>query len=294
MIGKVMYNILYVLVYPFFKLFFRCKYVNRNNLPKTGRFILCSNHVHNLDPVLIALGQRRAFVTMAKSELFKNKLIGGFLRYMGAFPVERGKGDTGAIGYAEQALRDGHAMLIFFEGTRSKTGELLRPKTGVSMIAYQTQTPIIPICITPKGQVVKLFHRNMITFGDPIMPEEFGIEKGTGMEFRSLSRKIMGIITEMREHDKKVMLGDKYVPPVKEEAKSAAKAKKEADEKQIGTEEKPADTARTENTDGENAVAEAAVEASAGNVEAKADKSVDEAAGEKENADSDVIESSAE
>ena len=264
MIGKVMYNILYVIVYPFFKLFFRCKYVNRDNLPKTGNYILCSNHVHNLDPVLIALGQRRAFVTMAKSELFKNKLIGAFLRYMGAFPVERGKGDTGAIGYAEQALKDGHAMLIFFEGTRSKTGALLRPKTGVSMIAYQTQSPIIPICITPKGQVVKLFHRNMITFGDPIMPEDFGIENGTGIEYRNLSRKIMGIIAEMREHDKKLMLGDKYVPPVKEEAKPALRTKAAAESKQSDvTEENPDENkmAAAENAECANADSESSQQA---------------------------------
>lgn len=211
MVGKRLYSVIRAVVRPFFAVLFPCKYVNRNNLPKSGNYILCSNHIANIDPILIALGQKRKFVTMAKSELFHNKFIGGVLRFMGAFPVERGTGDSDAIGYAQQALIDGNVMLIFFEGTRSKTGELLRPKTGVSVIAYQTKSPIIPVCITPKRSKMKIFRKNIITFGDPIMPEDFGIEKGSGMEYRALSRKIMERIAAMRERDKRHLLGSKYV-----------------------------------------------------------------------------------
>lgn len=211
MVGQRFYSVIRAVVRPFFAVLFPCKYVNRNNLPKNGNYILCSNHIANIDPILIALGQKRQFVSMAKEELFRNKFVGSVIKFMGAFPVKRGKGDNGALDYAQQALIDGKAMLIFFEGTRSKTGELLRPKTGVSVIAYQTKTPIIPVCITPKHSKIKIFRKNIITYGEPIMPEDFGIESGTGKEYRNLSRKIMERVTEMRKHDKKLLLGSKYV-----------------------------------------------------------------------------------
>lgn len=211
--GALFYKFVRTVARPICFLIYRYKFKNRDNLPKTGRYILCSNHISFIDPAYIILGQKRPLRTIAKIELFKNKFIAAFLKKMGAFPIVRGAGDGKAINQAEEILNNDEVLLIFFEGTRSKTGELLRPKTGVSLMAYQTQSPIIPVCVTPKNQFVKPFSKTIISFGDPIMPEDFGIVEGTSSEYRNLSRKIMGVISEMRERDKKELLGDKYVSP---------------------------------------------------------------------------------
>ena len=69
------------------------------------------------------------------------------------------------------------------------------------MIAYATQTPVIPACITIKGGGRKRFGKRIVRFGEPMTVEELGLLTGSSKEFRDASRKIMEKITEMREHD---------------------------------------------------------------------------------------------
>ena len=139
---------------------------------------------------------------MAKEELFHNKFVSAVIRSLGAFPVHRGSGDTQAINNAEVLLQNENVLGIFIEGTRSKTGELLRPKSGAAMLAFQTQKPVVPACISCKGgKMPKLFRKVTISYSDPISPEELGLKEGTALEFRNASRKIMDIIRTMREKD---------------------------------------------------------------------------------------------
>ncbi|MBQ3266232.1 MAG: 1-acyl-sn-glycerol-3-phosphate acyltransferase [Ruminococcus sp.] len=180
---------------PFFKLKYRMKYIGRENVPADGAYILASNHRLATDPIMLGMGLKRQVLFMAKEELFKNQFISWFLRKLGAFPVSRGKADTGSIRHFEKALEDGALMGIFIEGTRSKDGEFLPPKNGVSLIAWDTKTPVIPVCHTKLGSRI-VFH-----FGKPLSLEEMGFEKGGAREFRNASRTIMDHIKALREED---------------------------------------------------------------------------------------------
>ena len=102
---------------------------------------------------------------------------------------------------AEQVVREGKLLGIFIEGTRSKTGEFLRPKSGAAIIAQQMQVPVIPVCITPKNKQVKVFQKVTISIGTPMTPQELGLTNGGGAEYRNASRKMMAEIQKMREHD---------------------------------------------------------------------------------------------
>lgn len=175
---------------------------NKENMPNNGRVVVCCNHVSLSDPLRLAFTQDRQIYFMSKAELFENKLLGLLLRMLGAFPVQRGKGDKQAINRAKELLCEEKAIGIFIEGTRSKDGNLLQPKAGAVMIAYNCQAPILPCCITAKdGGVPKIFHKCIVTYGKLISPEELGILDGTGSEFRSASRMIMDKISELREND---------------------------------------------------------------------------------------------
>lgn len=197
-----LYNFGKVVVTPIFKLLFRYRVNNKNNLPEQGGYILCCNHVSLKDPVFLALGQKRQIYYMAKEELFHNKFLSTLIRALGAFPVHRGSGDTKAINNAELLLEDGKVLGIFIEGTRSRTGELLRPKSGAAMMAFQTGKPVVPACISCKeGKLPKLFRKVTISYSNPMTPEELGLKEGTGTEFRNASRRIMDIISTMREKD---------------------------------------------------------------------------------------------
>lgn len=185
-----------------FKLIYPWEINGSDKLPEKGRYIICSNHISNMDPIFLIISQRRKIYFMAKSELFKNKIFAKFLSKMGAFPVQRKKGDTKAINRSFEILESNDVLGIFIEGTRSKNGEFLRPKSGVSVIAYKTNSPVIPVCITPnRGKNVRPFRKTIITYGDPISISDLSIKEGSGLEIRNASRFIMGKIKELREEN---------------------------------------------------------------------------------------------
>ena len=197
----IFYNIEKALARPFLKLIFFYKCNDRKNLPKDKSFIVCCNHLSNADPIILSALSRRKIHYMAKAELFKNKFAGAILKAHGAFPVVRGAGDGKAISKGEEILKEGKILGIFIEGTRSKTGELQKPKSGAAMIAWQTKTPIIPVCITPKNKKIKFFNKVTVSWGKPLYMEELGLISGDIKEIRDASRIIMEKISEMRERD---------------------------------------------------------------------------------------------
>lgn len=179
---------------------------NKERFPKEGRVVVCCNHLSNSDPVRLSCSQRRQIFYMAKAELFQFKPFGFILKKLGAFPVQRGKGDVEAIDAAAELLHEECAIGVFIEGTRSKDGELGKPKAGAVMLAYQNQAPILPVCITPVGsKKPRLFHRTIISIGELIPCEQLGIQEGTGVEFRNASRLVMDKIRELRECDLREM-----------------------------------------------------------------------------------------
>ncbi len=184
------------------KIMCRPKYTNRNNLPKEGRYILAANHVSGVDPILVALGQKRPIRFMAKKELFENKFIGFVFDHLGTFAIDRSTKNDDALDFSSQIINNGDALGIFIEGTRSKTGELLRPRSGAVMLAHQNNCKIIPVSVTHRDEKKKPFTKMYITFGEPVTVEELGIKEGTPREYREASRNLMSLIRVTWEKDK--------------------------------------------------------------------------------------------
>ena len=196
-VGQFLLRLFYYPVY-------RIKVFGRENLPETGPVLLCSNHAAMKDPVVLGVSQRRQVFYMAKEELFRNGFIGGVLRGLGAFPVKRGTGGTDALEEAYALLRDNAVVGVFIEGTRSKTGELQRPKTGAALLHYRTKAPVVPVCITGStGKWPVPFQRTEVRFGKPIPAEELNIPDESSMQLRRASRTIMGRIADLRAESRK-------------------------------------------------------------------------------------------
>lgn len=201
--NKLLYSFGKVILYPFYKLLYRFKVKNRDAIPAEGGVILASNHMSFADPVLLGLALKRRLYFMAKSELFRNKFAAAVIRALGAFPVERGAGDGKAIKTGMDILSEGNVMTIFLEGGRTKTGELMRPRSGCALVAQQTQLPVVPCCITKKNFNHK-FSRTTIHFGDPLSPQQLGLTPDGGRrELKNASTMIMDEIRRMREEDAK-------------------------------------------------------------------------------------------
>ena len=188
--NKLLYRTIVCLIKPFVSIFFPYELKGAEKLKNfRDGHILCSNHLSNLDPNF-----------MAKAELFKSKLFGKFLSAIGVFAVNRGKSDSRALEKASEILKSGEVLGIFVEGTRSKTGDFLRPKSGVTVLAHGTSSPIIPVCITGGGKNnrIKMFKKTIIEYNYPIFPEQLDIKEGSRQEIKAGTALIMQKIKELR------------------------------------------------------------------------------------------------
>ena len=188
------YNLLRYIVIFLLKCWYDLKFEGVENVPKDGSNIFASNHRSMLDPVLVELQCRVPNSFMAKEELFeKNRFFVGLIKFWGAFPVARGKGDTDAIKLSVEKLESGRNLLIFPEGTRSLDGKVGRGKTGVALIAAVAQCPVIPVGINFEGKL-KFRRKIVVRFGKPISPEQLKVTTPGPKELKLLKSTIMDAI----------------------------------------------------------------------------------------------------
>jgi 1-acyl-sn-glycerol-3-phosphate acyltransferase len=148
-----LYRFVIAITYFYVRLRFRMRYEGLENIPAGGGYILCSNHRSYHDPVFLVHKIPRNVRFMAKEELFKNRIFGGLIRRLGAFPIARGKGDTAAIDKSVGILRGGGVLLMFPEGTRSKDGKPLRPRSGVSVLAARAGADVLCCSVDYSGKL---------------------------------------------------------------------------------------------------------------------------------------------
>jgi len=119
-----------------------------HNVPETGPFIFVSNHLHNLDPLFTSAACPRRVQYMAKVELFKVPVLSRIIRWVGAFPVNRGRMDREAIRRGQATLKAGYGLGIYPEGTRSLSMKIERVLPGAGLFALRDNVPIVPAAIT--------------------------------------------------------------------------------------------------------------------------------------------------
>jgi len=186
------------LVNVYFSIFYRVEVINKEYVPEEGAALLCSNHVGALDMFFIGYKIKRLVHYMAKKELFKNPVIGAVIRWLGAFPVNRGKGDVGAIKTVFKLLKEGKIVGIFPEGTRTggKINANRKIKPGIAMLAIKSGVPIIPVAI--KGSY-RLFGKVKVIFGQPFKIEADENRKYHNDELIEISKTIMNKIYSLME-----------------------------------------------------------------------------------------------
>lgn len=191
------YRIARAVVNAFLKITFRVKVEGTENIPSDGALVVCANHKSLWDPLMLAMCLPCELKFMAKEELFKNKLFGGLISALGAFPVKRGTGDIGALKIAIKTLNEGHRLVIFPEGKRSPKGYMEKGKSGAALIAIKSKVNILPVGICGK---YNLFSRIVVRIGKPIVLEEhFGTKAGTEALQNITDNKIMKTISELSE-----------------------------------------------------------------------------------------------
>lgn len=115
------------------------------HLPRTGPLLLVSNHQSFWDIPVLGHSQPRVIRFMAKSELFRNRLLGGIILSGGGFPVRRGEADRDALRTVHETMLGGGVVGIFIQGHRQ--AELDGAKAGAGRCAVVEGAPVVPVAI---------------------------------------------------------------------------------------------------------------------------------------------------
>ena len=116
-------------------------------VPLEGGLVVAANHFSWIDPPALGAACPRTLYFMAKVEAHKVPGLGQLMRSFGAFPVRRGESDRDAVRTMREIVRDGHALGMFAEGTRQRSGVPGPVQPGAAMVAINEGAPLIPAAI---------------------------------------------------------------------------------------------------------------------------------------------------
>lgn len=191
-------------LYPFgkalcssiFSPLYRIQVIGKENFPKEGGVLLCSNHISNIDPPVVGITCPRTVHFMAKEELFHVPVLKNILPNVNAFPVKRGMSDREAFRTALKHLRNGNVVGLFPEGTRSKNGELGKGLAGAGFFALKGNAHVIPCAIIGP---YKPFRRLKVVYGKPLDVTPYREQKASAEEVTAV---IMDEIRKLIEQNK--------------------------------------------------------------------------------------------
>ena len=196
MTGQWIFPIANVLFKSSMGIFADYKVVGKENIPTSGRLIVVSNHLANIDPAIVGSALNRSPLFMAKKELFSNPMMRFLLAGYGVHPLDRTGADLAALNWAKSQLVDrDRAIILFPEGTRSRNQVLQPGKPGVAHLASITDAPVVPFGLTGTSKlqgivgVVRPTGRLRLNIGAP-----FKIAQDDGTPAR---RRIMSATDEI-------------------------------------------------------------------------------------------------
>ena len=190
-----------VLTYP---LRFLCNMRVRGteNEPTTdqGAYLVIANHRTWADPIYLCCvlkhGQPHF---MAKKELFKIPLLNLLIRALGAYPVNRGGADVGAIKHTIEMLKAGVCVGMFPQGHRYNKVDPRKTsvKTGAAMIALKAGVPVLPVFIKVKNNKHFFLCRKEVIVGKPISIEEMNYDPEAPGEYQRVADYLFERVCEL-------------------------------------------------------------------------------------------------
>lgn len=175
---------------------YRIKVIGMENLPKEGAALVCPNHVHALDTVIVVVHANRKINVLAKEELFESRFLRFLAKVFGVYPVKQNSADLSAIKTSLKLLKNHELLLIYPEGTRNGMERGVPVKNGPMTIAIKAGVPIVPVGI--KGSF-KAFSKIRINIGKPMYFNEYKDKVNDKEVVSKLTEDLMKEIVRLRD-----------------------------------------------------------------------------------------------
>lgn len=182
-----------------FKITNRFRSIGAANLPDSGPVMLVSNHISNIDPLVLGSAVNRQVWYIAKDSLFRIPVVGQLLKAWGAFPVKRGRGDREAISRALEVLKDQKVLGIFIEGRRNKDNpeQMAKPQSGAAMLAVKSGATVVPALILNSRSFLRGFRQIKVIIGKPLTLDIHN-ELDKKELYNNISNQIVTAINDLR------------------------------------------------------------------------------------------------
>ena len=201
--GSRAYRIIYALLAGIVGFIFNYKVIGREKERDEGGYVVCANHVSATDAIALCYAFRKNQVYfMAKKELFKVPVLAPLIKLLGAFPIDRGGSDVGAIKSAVRIVEEGKCLGIFPQGHRypGENPRDTKTKNGMALIATRASADIVPAYIWRKKNKFKLFRRTYIIIGEPIAFESLNYSSEASGEYARITEIVFDKICTLGEN----------------------------------------------------------------------------------------------
>jgi len=173
---RTFYGFVRILLATVGRAYFRLEVHGRENIPRSGPFVIAPVHRSNIDTPMLGVVTRRRLRYMGKESLWRSRPGGWFLTALGGFPVERGTADREALRAALAVLERGEPLVVFPEGTRQHGDDVAELFDGPAYLACRAGAPVIPVGIGGSEAAMPVGSRGIrpvkmaIVIGAPLMP----------------------------------------------------------------------------------------------------------------------------
>jgi 1-acyl-sn-glycerol-3-phosphate acyltransferase len=199
-----LYRFYWILLQVVTKFFLGLKRSGLENIPESGGAIIACNHRSVADPPLMGSAVPRGIFYFTKAELFGKWYSSFLIDGLNTIPVKRGSFDRNAFEKGVEVVRNGGWLLVFPEGTRSKTGKLGEGRAGAAKISVEAGVPVVPACILNSDRIKQvLFSRERVTirFGPPLYPSQYQDVQPVKEKLRAFTSNIMKHIGRLIEEE---------------------------------------------------------------------------------------------